>query len=153
MYKWQNEANIGDLKDGFVDFLQQLRYQDGDYDNCLLFVGVDGMSYKNMLTLKKYLQTHPDAVQRFKLMQLILYVWHTQWTNLSCIYETHLGEPLNRNLATIAWSSNKIGQALLSNPKKVDYYLEMQLPVILHNTQMLNCWRSVIIYHFLSHHT
>jgi hypothetical protein len=105
----KNEANIGDLKDGFVDFLEQLGHQDGDYDNRLWFADGDGMSYKNMLTLKKYLQTHPDAFQRFELIQPVLQVWHTQWTNLSRIYETHLGEPLNNNPATIAWSSKKIG--------------------------------------------
>ena len=99
----KNEANIGDLKDGFVDFLEQLGHQDGDYDKRLWFAGGDGMSYKNMLTLKKYLQTHPDAFQRFELMQPVLQVWHTQWTNLSRIYE-HLGEPLNNNSPS-TWQS------------------------------------------------
>ena len=79
----KNEANIGDLKDGFVDFLEQLGQKDSDYDFRLWFAGGDGMSYNNMLILKKYLQTHPDAFQRFELMQPVLQVWHTQWTNLS----------------------------------------------------------------------
>jgi hypothetical protein len=141
----KNEANIGDLKDGFVDFLEQLGQKEGDYDFRFWFGGGDGMSYNNMLTLQKYLQTHPDAFQRFELMRPVLQVWHTQWTNLSRIFETHLGEPLNNNPATIAWSSKKIGRALPSNPKKVDYYPEMQLLVLLHDTQMLDCWRLVAI--------
>jgi hypothetical protein len=96
-------------------------------------------------SLQKYLQTHPDAFQRFELMRPVLQVWHTQWTNLSQIFKTHLGEPLNNNPATITWSSKEIGWALPSNPKKVDYYPEMELLVLLHDTQMLDCWRLVAI--------
>src|ERR1700733_3334754 len=99
------------------------------------------MSYNNMLTLKKYLQTHPDPFQRFELMQPVLQVWPTQWTNLSQIFETHLGDPLNNNPATIGWSSKKIGRVPPSNPKKVNYYPEVQLLALVHDTQMLDCWR------------
>jgi hypothetical protein len=68
----KNEALISDLKDGLVDFLDQMGQKDGDYHRRLWFAGGDGMSYNNMLTLKKYLQTHDDIFQRFEMMQPVL---------------------------------------------------------------------------------
>lgn len=97
----KNEALISGLKDGLLDFLEQLGQKEDDYDLCLWFGGGDGMSYNNMLTLKKYLQTHPDAFQRFEPLQAILQVWHTQWTNLSGIFKTHWGGTLDNNPATL----------------------------------------------------
>jgi hypothetical protein len=57
------------LKDGLLNFLDQVGQKADDYDLHMWFGGSDGMSYNNMLVLKKYLQTHPDAFQRFELMQ------------------------------------------------------------------------------------
>ncbi|KAF8223238.1 hypothetical protein L208DRAFT_1381520 [Tricholoma matsutake] len=136
----KNKVLISDLKDGLVDFLDQMGQKDGDYDCCLWFAGGNGMSYNNMLTLKKYLQTHKDVFQRFKMMQPVLQAWHTMWMDLSCICETHWGEALDNNPATIGWSVKKIDRAPPTNLKKVDYYLTAQLLSLVHNTQMLDAW-------------
>jgi hypothetical protein len=137
----KNEALISDLKDGLVDFLDQMGQKDGDYDFRLWFAGGDGMSYNNMLILKKYLQTHKDAFQRFEMMQTVLQAWHTMWTDLSCTCETHWGDALDNNPATLGWSAKKIGRAPPANLKKVDYYPTAQLLSLIHDTQMLDAWR------------
>ena len=58
----KNEALISDLRDGLVDFLDQTGQKDGDHDFCLWFSGGNGMSYNDMLTLRKYLQTQEDTL-------------------------------------------------------------------------------------------
>ncbi|KAJ7429297.1 hypothetical protein FB451DRAFT_963813, partial [Mycena latifolia] len=87
----KNEAVITELKDAFLDFLEQMGQTEGDYDSRLWFGGGDGMSYNNMLLLKKYLQNHSDPFQSFELLRPILQLWHTMWTDLCRICETHWG--------------------------------------------------------------
>jgi hypothetical protein len=140
----KNEAHISDLKDGLLDFLDQLGHKEGDYDSRLWFGGGDGMSYNNMLILKKYMQTHPDQFQRFELLRPILKVWHTQWTNLTRIIQTHSGGLLSNNPATIRWAAKKIGRNI-SGDKKSDFYPDSQLLALLHDTQMLDGWRFISI--------
>ena len=129
----KNEALIGDLKDGLLDFLEQLGHDEENYDSRLWFGGGDGMSYNNMLILKKYMQTHPDEFQRFELLRPVLQVWHTQWTNLTWIIQTHSGESLSNNPATIWWAAKKIG-CDISGDKKSDFYPDSQLLALLHDT-------------------
>ncbi|KAJ7482408.1 hypothetical protein FB451DRAFT_974699, partial [Mycena latifolia] len=136
----KNEAYITELKDGFLDFLEQLGQVNGDYDMRLCFGGGDGMSYNNMLLLKKYLQNHADSFQSFELLRPVLQLWHTMWTDLCRIFETHWGAPLNNNPATLGHSAKKIGRAPPSNLKKVDYYPSAQLLNLVHDTRMLDCW-------------
>lgn len=137
----KNEAYIPDLKDCFLDFLQQLGQTESDFDLRLWICGGDGMSYNNMLLLKKYLKDHPDAFQRFELMEPILLAWHTMWTDLSRLFETHWGSPLNDNPATLGNSAKIAGRAPPSNLKKVDYYPAAELLNLVHDTRMLDCWR------------
>ena len=49
----KNEALICDLKDGLLNFLEQLGPDEENYNSCLWFGGGDGTSYKNMFVLKK----------------------------------------------------------------------------------------------------
>jgi hypothetical protein len=137
----KNEVLISDLKDGFVDFLDQLGQQENDYDLQFWFGGGDGMSYNNMLLLKKYLQNHSDLLQSFELLRPVLQIWHTMWTDLSRIFETHWGTPLNDNPATLGNSAKKIGCSPPSSFKKVDYYPSAQLLNLVHDMHMVDCWR------------
>ncbi|KAJ7267142.1 hypothetical protein C8J57DRAFT_1068065 [Mycena rebaudengoi] len=138
----KNEASISELKDAFLDFLEQLGMQEDDYDLRLFFGGGDGMSYNNMLLLKKYLQNHKDPFQSFEILHPVLQLWHTMWTDLSRIFETHWGAPLNDNPATLGHSAKKIGRAAPANLKKVDYYPSAQLLNLVHDMRMLDCWST-----------
>lgn len=141
----KNEAIIPELKDAFVDFLDQLGQTEEKNDRRLWFGGGDGMSYNNMLLIQKYLQNHKDPFQSFALLQPLLQVWHTMWTDLSRIHETHWGEPLSKNPATLGHSAKKIGRSAPSNLKKVDYYPSAQFIALVHDTRMLDCWRQVFV--------
>lgn len=79
----KNEAFIPELKDGMLDFLNQIGQTEDDFDFKLWFGGGDGMSYNNMNLVKKYLQNHTESpFQSFELMVPVLQVWHTMWTDL-----------------------------------------------------------------------
>ncbi|KAJ6592012.1 hypothetical protein B0H10DRAFT_2233056 [Mycena sp. CBHHK59/15] len=137
----KNEAYLAELLAAFLDFLEQIGQTDGNFDMRLWFGGGDGMSYNNMLLLKRYLQNHKDTFQSFELLRPVLQLWHTMWTDLCRIFETHWGDPLNDNPATLGHSAKKIGRAPPSNLKKVDYYPSAQLLNVVHDMRMLDCWR------------
>ncbi|KAJ6503101.1 hypothetical protein DFH09DRAFT_1440647, partial [Mycena vulgaris] len=138
----KNEAYIPELKDALLDFLNQLGQTEKDFDNRLWFGGGDGMSYNNMLLVQKYLRNHTESpFQSFELMRPVLQVWHTMWTDICRIHETHWGSPLNENPATLGNSAKKIGRPAPSNLKKVDYYPAADLLALVHDTRMLDCWR------------
>lgn len=83
----KNEAVIPELKDALLDFQNQLGQTENDYDSKLWFGGGDGMSFNNMLLVKKYLQNHVESpFQSFELMIPVLQVWHTMWTDICRIY-------------------------------------------------------------------
>jgi hypothetical protein len=136
----KNEASITELKDALIDFLEQIGHVEGNYDPRLWFGGGDGMSYNNMGLLKNFLQNHEDLFQSFELLRPVLQVWHTMWTDLCRINETHWGAPLNDNPATLGHSAKKIGRAPPANLKKVDYYPSAQLLSLVHDMRILDCW-------------
>ncbi|KAJ7148144.1 hypothetical protein C8R43DRAFT_952750 [Mycena crocata] len=125
----KNEVSIAELKDTFLDFLNQMGMTEDDYDFLLWFGGGDGMSFANMHILKK-------ASSSFVPYQ----VWHLTWTYLCRISETHWGSPLNNNPVTLGHSTKKIGRAPPPNLKKVDYYPTAQFLALVHDMRMLDCW-------------
>lgn len=137
----KHEAVTTELKDGFLDFLEQVGQTNKRYDERLWFCGGDGMSYNSMLMLKKYLQNHDDSFESFELLQPILQGWHTMWTDLSRIFNTHWGSPLNDNPATLGFAAKKIGRAPPANLKRIDYYPGVQLSNLVHDMHMLDGWR------------
>jgi hypothetical protein len=137
----KNEASIPELKEAFLDFLEQIGQTEDDFDPRLIFAGGDGMSFNNTHLLKKYLQNHsPHAFRSFEILRPVLQIWHTMWTDLCRIFETHWGPSLNDNIATLGHSAKKIGGAPLANLKKVDYYPSAQLLNLVHDMRMLDCW-------------
>ncbi|KAJ7456199.1 hypothetical protein FB451DRAFT_1048472 [Mycena latifolia] len=138
----KNEAIIPELKDALLDFKQQLGHTEDNYDFKLWFGGGDGMSFNNMLLVKKYLQNHTESpFQSFELMVPMLQVWHTMWTDLCRIFETHWGAPLNDNPSTLGNSAKKIGRPPPPNLNKVDYYPAAELLALVHDMRMLDGWR------------
>ncbi|KAK7015589.1 hypothetical protein R3P38DRAFT_2543257, partial [Favolaschia claudopus] len=135
-----NEAVIAELKDAMLDFLEQIGQTADDYDSQLMFFGGDEMSYNNMLLLQKFLQNHADPFESFELIRPVLQLWHTMWTDLCRIHETHWGSPLNNNPATLGYSAKKIGRAPPPNLKKVDYYPSAEFVNLVHDMGMLDCW-------------
>jgi len=139
----KNETVTTELKDAMVDFFAQIGQQEDDYLPRLILAGGDGLTYEKLLQMKRYLQMHPDRFQSFQLMEPVLELWHTMWTDLSRIYELHWGDSSGCNPASLGHSAEKIGRTMPSNLKKVDYYPSAQLLYLVLDVRMLDCWRCV----------
>jgi hypothetical protein len=100
----KNETVTTELKDAMVDFFSQIGQKEDDYLPRLILAGGDGLTYEKLLQMKRYLQLHTDRFQSFQLMEPVLELWHTMWTDLSRIYELHWGESSTCNVSTANWA-------------------------------------------------
>lgn len=140
----RNETVSTELKDALLDFLEQTGQTRENYQQRLHVVGGDGLTYEKVLQLKKYLQFHTNEFESFELIEPVLEWWHTMWTDLSRVFETHWGDLLSKDPSTLGHSANKIGRTAPPNLKKVDYYLSVQLAYLVLDVRMLDCWRWVM---------
>ncbi|KDQ52935.1 hypothetical protein JAAARDRAFT_50112 [Jaapia argillacea MUCL 33604] len=131
-----------ELKDALVDFLGQLGQKDGQYNKCLILVGGDGLMYEKIIQIKQYLQFHDDAFKTFDVVEPMLELWHTEWTDLSRIHETHWGDPLMKDPLLLGHSATAIGWKTPPNLSKVEYYPSIQLTYLVLDCRMLDCWRN-----------
>lgn len=138
-----NETVNTELKDALMDFLSQIGHAENDYPRQLILASGDGMTYEKILQLKKYLQFHEDDLLSLNLLEPVLALWHTMWTDLSRIFETHWGESLSTDPSTLSYSAAKIGRPQPANLKKVDYYPHSELAYLILDIRMLDCWRCV----------
>jgi hypothetical protein len=85
----KKETIPSELKDGLLDFLQQVGQTAASYIPRKLVIGGDGLSYAMLLQLQSYLQWHKDAFQSFEILEPQLQVWHLKWTDIIRIFQTH----------------------------------------------------------------
>ncbi|KAJ6605005.1 hypothetical protein B0H10DRAFT_1957326 [Mycena sp. CBHHK59/15] len=118
-----------ELKDGMLDFAGQIGQTSTQFLKRKLPVGGDGLTYAMLLQLQIYLQFHNDPFQSFEIFEPQLQVWHTKWTDIIRIFQTHWGRTSGRstNPASLGYSAGKIGRAARSNMKKVEFYQGSQL--------------------------
>ncbi|PPQ81348.1 hypothetical protein CVT24_001360 [Panaeolus cyanescens] len=127
----KNETYTTEIKDGLVDFLSQIGQKDGG----------DGLTFQKLNEVKRCLQFHRDPLQSFEVVQPVLALWHTEWTNLSRLYETHQGSSTSRDPSCIGHSACQIGHPLPANVKKVDYHSGSELLEVIIISRILDCWR------------
>ncbi|KII83514.1 hypothetical protein PLICRDRAFT_119348 [Plicaturopsis crispa FD-325 SS-3] len=137
----KNETVNTELKDALVDFFGQLGQSNSDFLRRLFAVGGDGLTYEKFLLLKEYLQFHDNEFESLETLEPVLEWWHTEWTDLNRIFETHYGTPLSCDPSTLGHSAAKIGRKSPPNLKKVDYYTGAQLAYLVLDVRMLDCWR------------
>ncbi|KIY43253.1 hypothetical protein FISHEDRAFT_53997 [Fistulina hepatica ATCC 64428] len=138
----KNETITTDLKAMLYDFLAQLGQAELAYLRRLILAGGDGLTYQKLLEMKRYLQRKGDAFQSLQLIEPILELWHTQWTNLSRMMEAHWGEPIGENdPSTLGHSAAVAGRKTPANLKKVDFYLSSQLVYLVLDVRVLDIWR------------
>ncbi|KAJ7104701.1 hypothetical protein C8R44DRAFT_542106, partial [Mycena epipterygia] len=135
-----------ELKDGLLDFLQQAGQTPTNYLPRKLVIGGDGLSYAMVLQLQNYLQFHKDSFKSFEIFEPQLQVWHTKWTDLIRIFQTHWGRTSGKstNPASLGHSAGKIGRAAPSNMKKVEFYPGSQLLYLVLDARMLDCWSLLL---------
>ncbi|KAF8811788.1 hypothetical protein BYT27DRAFT_7336050 [Phlegmacium glaucopus] len=137
----KNETITSELKDGLVDFLSQIGQREGDYIPRLILAGGDGLTYQKMIELKRYLQFHQDPLQSFEVLEPVLSPWHTEWTDLSRIFEAHWDSLLTSDPSSLGHSAAQIGRPAPPNLKKVDYYPSSELMYLVLDMRILDCWR------------
>lgn len=137
----KNESVTTELKEGIVDFLEQVGQREGDYKKRIVLVGGDGLTYQKLLELQRHLQLHDDALQSLSLLQPVLSLWHLEWTDVCRIFELFWGKHLDPDPSTLGHSAAQIGRATPPNLKKVDYYLAAELMNLILRVRILDCWR------------
>ena len=136
----KKETITTELKEGVLDFWNQLGQNSQDYLRRLLMIGGDGLTYKKLLQLKMYMQFHGDEFQSFELMEPTLEVWHAEWTALSCGFEAHWGSLLSDDPTTLGHSAHRIDWPEPSNLAKVDFYPASEFTFLVLDVRMLTCW-------------
>lgn len=137
----KNETIMTDLRDALLDFMKQLGQRDDDFTPRLMPIGGDGLTFEKLVQLKNLAQFQQNELRRFDLVYPFLETWHTQWTFLNLIFETHWGKTLSPNPAALGHSAVKINQKKPPNLKKVDYYPGLYLAYVVLDARMLDCWR------------
>ncbi|KAJ6468897.1 hypothetical protein C8R45DRAFT_1078905 [Mycena sanguinolenta] len=142
----KKETLPSELKDGLLDFLKQIGQTPENYIPRKLIIGGDGLSYAMVLQLQSYLQWHKDPFKSFEIFEPQLQVWHTKWTDIIRIFQTHWGHTLGKstNPASLGHSASRIGRAAPSNMKKVEFYPGSQLLYLVLDARMLDCWSLLL---------
>ena len=136
----RSETILTDFKDALQDFFAQIGQTPESFKRRTIFVGGDGLTYQKTLELQEYLQFHLNDFESMKNVKSLLEWWHTEWTNLSRIFESHWGDLSAQDPSSPGHSAAKIGQKKPSNLKKVDFYTSSDLAFLVLDVHMLDCW-------------
>ena len=139
----KNGTITTELKDALIDFFDQMGQTEFDYSPQILFAGGDGLTFQKMLEIQRYLQFHNDPFQSLALLEPVLSLWHTEWTDLSRIFEVHWDSLLSPDPSSLGHSAAKINRSGPSSLKKVDYYPAADLAYLVLDVRILDCWRYV----------
>ena len=118
----KNETSSTDLRDGLVDFLEQIGQTPDNHHPRINFVGGDGLTFEQLKNLKRLAQWQDELFKNFEIIQPYLQLWHTEWTDLSRLFVAHFGEDGSHDPSTIGHNSAKINFKRPANLAKVDYY-------------------------------
>ncbi|KAJ7672981.1 hypothetical protein DFH06DRAFT_1319207 [Mycena polygramma] len=131
-----------ELKDAMLDFLKQIGQTPEDYLKRKLPVGGDGLTYAMLQQLQVHMQYHDDPFKSFEILEPQLAVWHTKWTDIIRIFQTHWGRTSGKstNPSSLGFSAAKIGRAAPSNMKKVEFYPGSQLMYLVLDAKLLDIW-------------
>jgi hypothetical protein len=130
-----------------VDFLQQIGQTPARYLKRKLPVGGDGLTFAMLQQLQVYLQYCDDPFKSFEIVEPQLQLWHTKWTDVIRIFQTHWGRITgkNTNPASLGFSASRIGRAAPSNMKKVEFYPGTQLVYLVLDAKVMDIWRYVYL--------
>lgn len=137
----KSETAVKELKDGLIDFLEQMGQTPDDYQPRVILAGGDGLTFEQMGNLKCLMQTQDGPFKTFKILQPYLQLWHTEWTDLCRLFVAHFGEDRSADPSTIGHSSAKTGFKQPANLAKIDYYPGSHHLYRVLDARVLDCWR------------
>jgi hypothetical protein len=142
----KNEAITLELKDGLLDFFEQIGQTRDSYLPRSIIVSGDGMTMTKLLQVKRYMQFHhKNQFDSFRLLEAAMQPWHGSWTDNSRIHETHWGDEWPDDPSTLGYAAAQMGLRRPPNLKKVDYYPGVHLTYLNLDGRMLDCWRCVLV--------
>ncbi|KDQ59624.1 hypothetical protein JAAARDRAFT_192126, partial [Jaapia argillacea MUCL 33604] len=131
------------MKEAVNEFLDhQMGVNEETLNKRLLVVTGDGKTFDQLLKVKKYLVTHDGDFESLCCVVLLLELWHTKWTDLSRIVQTHWGDGSLNDPSSLARIANEIEAPTPSDLRKVDFYNRAHLVNIALDTNILNCWEN-----------
>lgn len=138
----KKETVTTELKAALLDFLCQIGQMLAQNPR-LILIGGDGLTYEKIIQLKNLLATLLDdnAVESLDIIEPILALWHTGWTELGRIFTTHWGPHLSKDESTLGHSTCKMGRSTPPNLSKVDYKEGMEILLTVLNACVLDCYR------------
>ncbi|TFY63099.1 hypothetical protein EVJ58_g3444 [Rhodofomes roseus] len=141
----KKETITTELKDAMIDFLEQAGQMptSNKHSPRLILVGGDGLTYEKLVQLKNYLGVHQGdtAVESLDIVEPVLALWHTGWTEACRIFATHWGSLLSRDESTLGHSAIKMGRTTPTNLNKVDYKEGMEIILTVLDARILDCFR------------
>ncbi|KAF8239056.1 hypothetical protein L208DRAFT_1374943 [Tricholoma matsutake] len=132
----KNETVTSKLAQSLHMIYHHIGQTESSYTPRLILTGGDGLTYERMVQLKNYLQSHETAYKRLDILEPLLEIWHTEWTDLSRIYEAHWDSLTSQDPSSLGHSANKIKCKAPSNLKKLAYQVL--------DAHMLDCWRIIL---------
>ncbi|KAG8923250.1 hypothetical protein FRC01_013003 [Tulasnella sp. 417] len=140
------EATMSRMKDGLVDFATQLGLGDSKLKDRLLIVSRDGLTFNNIVQLKSYMETSEDNdYHALKWVLPQLETWHTEWTDLGCIFSVHWGLENTADPSSLWHNTIAINHPTPSKLNKPDYYPSKRTLDLILDARMLDCWRWVVM--------
>lgn len=137
----KNEASSTDLRDGLVDFLEQIGQTPENHQPRVIFVGGDGLTFEQITKLKQLVQCQDAPFKNFEILQPYLQLRHMEWTDLSHLFVAHFGKDGSHDPSTISHNSAKINFKRPANLAKVDYYPGSHHLYRILDARILDCWR------------
>ena len=137
----KSETAVRELKDGLVDFLEQVGQMPDNYQQRIILAGGDGLTFEQMGNLKRLAQTQDGPFKTFEILQPYLQLWHTEWTDLCRLFAAHYGKERSGDPSTIGYGSTKIGFGRPANLAKIDYYPGSHHLYRMLDARVLDCWR------------
>jgi len=136
----KNETTSTDLRDGLVDFLEQIGQMPDEHYPRIILVGGDGLTFEQLEHLKQMTQRQDQPFKNFEIIQPYLQLWHTEWTDLSRLFTAHFGEDGSHDPSTISHCSAKINFKRPANLAKIDYYPGSHHLYRILDARILDCW-------------
>ena len=137
----KSETATRELKEGLLDFLEQMGQTPDDYQRRVVLAGGDGLTFEQMGNLKRLMQTQDGPFKTFEILQPYLQLWHTEWTDLCQLFTAHFGEDQSADPSTLGHSSAKTGFKRPANLAKIDYYPGSHHLYRVFDARVLDCWR------------
>ncbi|KAF9070744.1 hypothetical protein BDP27DRAFT_1362408 [Rhodocollybia butyracea] len=140
----KSETKLNEFIDSIFNFWRSIGQTCDDFLMRLTPFGGDGLTYELFWKAIYQRQFHTSPFTSLKLLQPLLMVWHTLWTNLSRIIEKHLISYESQDPSTLGNSASKISRTIRIDQGKYDFNQGSELLYLVLDMRMLDCWRLIL---------